>query len=47
MGGKKTSATRLDAAHASLRETNKKLAAIDAAKIDALLADRDEQAAAC
>ena len=47
MAAKKAAATRLDAAHAALRETNKKLAAIDAAKVDALLADRDEQAAEC
>jgi hypothetical protein len=47
MAGKKSASTRLEAAHAALRETNKKIAALDAAKVDALLADRDNQAAAC
>jgi hypothetical protein len=47
MAGKKAAATRLEAAHAALRETNKKIATLDAAKVDALLADRDDQAAQC
>jgi hypothetical protein len=45
--GKKAAASRLDAAHDALGETNKKIAALDAAKVDALLADRDDQAAQC
>jgi ABC transporter substrate binding protein len=47
MAGKKAAATRLEVAHAALGETNKKIAALDVAKVDALLADRDDQAAAC
>ena len=45
MAAKKSPANRLAAAHASLRDTEKKLAEVDAAKVTALLADDDEAAA--
>src|SRR5262249_22393784 len=45
MAAKKSPATRLDAAHASLRDIDKKLAQVDAAKVAALLDDDDQRAA--
>src|SRR5262249_50675851 len=45
MAAKKSPATRLEAAHSSLRDIDRKLAQVDAAKVSALLADDDEAAA--
>src|SRR5262245_39322781 len=45
MAARKSPATRLEAAHAAVREIDKKLAQVDAAKVTALLADDDQGAA--